>query len=154
MPNYKLSILGIDPDKTAIATGRNLDISPKHAREVTLALKGMQLEAAVDYLDKVLKFERSIPFRRHNKKMSHRSDLVGWHSGRYPVKACKEIKKVLENLENNAIFKGLDTEKIKLVHIISQRARKVKGYMPRAQGSSSPKYNHLSHIEIVGEEFD
>ena len=154
MPKYKLSVLGIDPDKTAIATGRNIDISPKHAIEVTRALRGMKLEQAMDYLDEVIALKRSIPFKRHNKKVGHRSDLVGWHSGRYPVKACKEIKKVLENLENNAIFKGLDSEKIKLVHIISQRARKIKGFMPRAQGSSSPKYNTLTHIEVVGEEMN
>ena len=147
-----MSILGIDPDKTAVACGRNLTISPKHAREICLALKGMKLETAMDYLDDVMALKRSIPFKRHNKKMSHRSDLTGWHSGRYPVKAAREIKKVLENLENNAIFKGLDSEKMKLTHIISQRARKVKGFMPRAQGSSSPKYNILSHIEVVAEE--
>lgn len=152
MPNYGLSILGIDPDKTAIACGRNIDISPKHAREITLALKGLKLEAAIQYLDDVIALKRSIPFKRHNKKMSHRPDLVGWHSGRYPVKACREIKKILENLENNAIFKGLDSEKLKIVHCISQHARKVKGFMPRAQGSSSPKYNILSHVEVVAEE--
>ena len=152
MPSYGISVLGIDPDKTALASGRNLNISPKHAREVTRAIKGMKLETAMDYLDDVMALKRSIPFKRHNKKMSHRSDLRGWHSGRYPVKACREIKKVLENLENNAIFKGLDSEKMFLAHIISQRARQTKGYMQRAQGSSSPKYNTLTHIEVVGEE--
>lgn len=152
MPKYKLSILGIDPDKTSQAAGRNINISPKHAREVCTVLKGMKLETAMDYLDDVMAKKRSIPFRRHNKKMSHRSDLVGWHSGRYPVKAAREIKKVLENLENNAIFKGLDSEKMVLTHIISQRARKVKGMTQRAQGSSSPKYNTLTHIEVVAEE--
>ena len=149
-----MSVLGIDPDKTALAAGRNIDISPKHAIEVNRAIRGMKLEQAMDFLDDVIALKRSVPFKRHNKKIPHRSDLVGWHSGRYPQKACREIKKVLENLENNAIFKGLDTEKLKIVHCISQRARKVKGYMPRAQGSSSPKYNILTHIEVVGEEMD
>lgn len=154
MPSYNYSILGIDPDKTAIGSGRNLNISPKHAREVTRAIKGMTLENAMDYLDDVMALKRSIPFKRHNKKMSHRSDLASyrWHSGRYPFKACREIKKVLENVENNAIFKGLDSEKMRLTHIISQHARKLKGMMPRAQGSSSPKYNTLVHIEVVAEE--
>ena len=147
-----MSILGIDPDKTALGSGRNLNISPKHAREVTSALRGMTLENAMDYLDDVMALKRSIPFKRHNKKMSHRGDLNKWHSGRYPVKAAREIKKVLENVENNAIFKGLDSEKMKLTHIISQRAMKVKGFFPRAQGSSSPKYNTLVHIEVVAEE--
>lgn len=154
MPNYKLSIIGLDPDKTAVSAGRDLRISPKHSREVCKMLKGIKLDAAIEYLDDVIKLKRSVPFKRHNKKISHRSDLVGWDAGRYPVRAAGEIKKVLENLENNAIFKGLDVDKLKLVHIISQRARKIVGYMPRAQGSSSPSVKTLTHIEAVAEEFD
>lgn len=154
MPAYKISVLGIDPDRTAVGCGRNLSISPKAAREVTRALKGMKLEAAIDFLDEVIAMKRSVPFKRHRKKLAHRSDLVGWHSGRYPVRTCREIKKVLENLENNAIFKGLEVEKLRLVHIISQRARKIKGFMPRAQGSSSPSFKTLTHIEVVGEEIE
>ena len=154
MPNFKMSIIGLDPDRTAKASGRDLRISPKHSREVCRALNGMKLETAVEFLDEVISLKRSIPFRRHNKKVSHRSDLVGWDSGRYPVRACLEIKHVLDNLENNAIFKGLDVEKLKLVHIISQKARKIEGFMPRAQGSSSPSVKTLTHIEAVAEEFD
>jgi large subunit ribosomal protein L22 len=149
-----MSIIGLDPDRTASAAGRELRISPKHAREVCRALKNMKLETAVEYLDEVIALKKSVPFRRHNKKMAHRSDLVGWPSGRFPVRAAKEIKKVLENLENNAIFKGLDVEKLKLVHIISQKARKLEGYMPRAQGSSSPSIKTLTHIEAVAEELE
>ena len=153
MPTYKLSIIGLDKDRTAIATGRDLRISPKSSREICKALKGMTLEKANDYLDAVIAQKKSIPFRRYFKKMSHRSDLVGWHSGRYPVKACKEIKKVLANLENNAIFKNLDTERLKLIHIMAHRARKIRGIYPRAHGRGSPRDNILCHIEAVAEEF-
>lgn len=154
MPKFKMSIIGLDPDRTAKAGGRDLRISPKHSREVCSALKGLKIETAMDFLDDVINLKRSVPFRRHNKKVSHRSDLVGWDAGRYPVRACLEIKHVLVNLENNAIFKGLDVEKLRLVHIISQKARKIKGFMPRAQGSSSPSVKILTHIEAVAEEFD
>ena len=153
MPSYKISIIGLDKDRTAVATGRDLRISPKHAREIAKAIRGMTIEQAQKYLDDVIAFKKSIPFRRHNKKMAHRSDLVGWYSGRYPVRACKAFKKVLENLENNAIFKNLDSEKMRLVHVVSQRARKIQGIVPRAQGRATPKIKTLTHIEMVGEEF-
>ena len=154
MPTYKLSIIGIDKDKTAVATGRDLRVSPKHAREVARALKGKTVEAANKYLDDVMAFKRAVPFRRYNKKTSHRGNIQeGWHSGRYPVKTCKEYKKLLENLENNAIFKNLEADKMRLIHVMTHRARKIRGVMPRAQGRATPKINTLTHIEIVGEEF-
>jgi large subunit ribosomal protein L22 len=153
MPTHKISIIGLDKDRTAVATGRDLRISPKASREICKALKGMTIEQANKYLDDVIALKKSVPFKRHNKNMSHRGDLIGWHSGRYPQKACREFKKVLENLENNAIFKNLDSERMRLIHIISHRARKIQGITPRAQGRGSPKIKTLTHIEVVGEEF-
>ena len=46
VPNYKISVFGLDADRTAIATGRNMRISPKHAREICHELKGKYLETA------------------------------------------------------------------------------------------------------------
>jgi len=152
MPNYKISAYGLDPDRTVKACGRNISISPKHAREITKELRGKMLENAQDYLEEIIEKKRSVPFRRHRKKVSHRSDLSGWDAGRYPVKAAGEILKVLENLSNNATFQGFDIPRIKLVHCTAQRARKVKGIFTRAQGSSSAKVKTLTHIEVVGEE--
>lgn len=152
MPNYKISAYGLDPDRTVIATGRNLSISPKHSREIVNAIRGMKLEDAQAYLEEVIKMRRSVPFRRHRKKVSHRSDIAKWDAGRYPVKASKEILKVLENLSNNSTFKGFDLPRIKLVHVTAQRGRKLPGIFPRAQGRSSPKIKTLTHIEVVGEE--
>ncbi len=156
MPKYKISLLGIDRDKSAIATGRELPISHKHAREVCRAIKGMYLEDAKNYLEEVIALKKSIPFRRHNKKVAHRSDLTKWPSGRYPVKACKYILDILENLENNASQKDppLDTEKLRLIHVAAHKGRILKRIMPRAQGRSSPKYQILTHVEIVATEVD
>jgi len=149
LPNYKISVYGLDVDRTAIATGRNLRISPKHAREICRELKGKYLETAQEYLEQVISLKKSIPFRRHKKKMPHRSDLKNWPAGRYPQKAAKEILRVLENAEQNSSFKGLEVSRLRITHMAAQRGRKIKGFTPRAHGRSSPSYQTLTHVEVV-----
>ncbi len=149
MPKYKISVFGLDTDRTAIATGRNLRISPKHAREICRELKGKYLETAQEYLEQVVAKEKSVPFRRYRKKIPHRSDLKKWPSGRYPQKAAKEILRVLENAEQNSSFKGLEVSRLKITHMAAQRGRKIKGFTPRAHGRSSPSYQTLTHVELV-----
>ncbi len=149
LPNYKISVFGLDVDRTAIATGRNLRISPKHAREICRELKGKYLETAQEYLEQVISLKKSIPFRRHKKKIPHRSDLKKWPSGRYPQKAAKEILRVLENAEQNSSFKGLEVSRLRITHMVAQRGRKIKGFTPRAHGRSSPSYQTLTHVEVV-----
>jgi len=39
------------------------------------------------------------------------------------VKAAGQILKVLENAEANAEYKGLDTEKLRIIHISSHRGQ-------------------------------
>ncbi len=152
MPRYKLSVKGLDPDTTAVATGRNLNISPKHAREVCRAIKGMHVDDAIEYLEEVIALKKSIPFKRHRKKVGHRPDLKGWPTGRYPVKTCREVIHLLKQVKENAAFKGLDDEKLKIIHAAAMRGRKRVNFMPRAFGRSSPKVQQLVHIELVVEE--
>ncbi|UCE12234.1 MAG: 50S ribosomal protein L22 [Candidatus Heimdallarchaeota archaeon] len=149
MPNYKISVFGLDVDRTAVATGRNLRISPKHAREICRELKGKYLESAQEYLGQVIEKERSVPFRRYRKKIPHRSDLLKWPAGRYPQKAAREILRVLENVEQNSSFKGLEVSRLRITHMAAQRGRKIKGFTPRAHGRSSPSFQTLTHVEVV-----
>ena len=91
MARFAYSIQGLDPDKTVKASIREADISFKHTREIAINIKGMLLERAKLYLEEVIAMKRSVPFKRYNKKIGHRSDLKGWDTGRYPVKAAREI---------------------------------------------------------------
>ena len=152
MPHYGYSIFGLDPDRTAIASAREVDISHKAAREICNTIKGMFLDKAKEYLEDVIEMKRSIPYKRHKKHVAHRKDLTGWPSGRYPIKAAQKILVVLENAENNAEFKGLDVERMKIIHACTHKGMKIKRYIPRAQGSSTPRFNTTSHIEIAIEE--
>ena len=151
---FKYSTVGldIDPDKTAFASGREMNISAKHAREICHTIKGMLIDDAKQYLEDVVAMKKSVPFKRYNKKIGHRSDLVGWHTGRYPVKAAGKILEVLNNLEKNAENKGLEVDRLFLFHAATQRGRKIKRIFARAFGSSSPKVNTLTHVEMGAEE--
>jgi len=154
MPRFGYSILGLDPDKTAIASGREMDISHKHAREICKEIKGKNLDKAKEYLEEVGKLKKSVPFRRHHKKVGHRSDLTGWHTGRYPEKAAKKILEILESVEKNAEYKGLQVDKLKIIHASGYPGRKLKRIFYRAFRTSSPKVNTLTHVEIAVEEMN
>ncbi|MHA1730394.1 MAG: 50S ribosomal protein L22 [Promethearchaeota archaeon] len=151
MPKFSYSIWGLDRDRTAIGSGRDVRCSPKFAREVCHAIKGMKLERAKEYLESVILLQSSVPFRRYNKKQAHRKDLKPWKwfAGRYPEKAASKVLEVLKNVESNAEYKGLDTERCRIVHAAAQRARIIKRYIERAHGRSTAYFSHLSHIEIV-----
>ena len=61
-----------DPEIHAAARGTGLNISPKAAREVCKALKGMDLEKAKNYLERVIEMNQAVPFKRHDGKVGHR----------------------------------------------------------------------------------
>ena len=98
MPNwgYAFNQEKYDSERLAKAAGRDLRIKPKHAREVCAVIKGMKIEEAKSFLEKVIRMEQSVPFRRHKKKQAHRKDLkqFKWYAGRYPRKAAARIYEV------------------------------------------------------------
>jgi large subunit ribosomal protein L22 len=73
-------------------------------------------------------------------------------SGRYPQKAATEILKLLDNLESNAEYKGMDLDRLKIINTTVHKGRLLKRFIPRAMGRSSAKNNALIHVEIVAQE--
>lgn len=151
MPNWKFSKQGLDKDRTSRAASRDIRVSPKQTREVCNTIQGMNLAKAKSYLEDVILLKRPVPFRRHNKKVGHRHGMqeFKFHSGRFPEKSARLVYEVLMNAESNAEYKGLDSEKLRITHAAVLKGRKVKRYIERAHGSSSPYFKTLSHIEIV-----
>ena len=154
MPKWGYSITDMDQEKTAKASGRELRVSHKHAREVCKTIKGMKLDRAKDYLRQVILKKKAVPFRRFNKKVGHRKGLDHAFSGRYPVKAATHILMVLEGAEANAEYKGLDMERLRIIHASAYPGMKIKRFIPRAFGRSSPRFNTLYHVELVLEEME
>lgn len=152
MPEFGYSFQEFDPAIHVRASGRELNISPKAAREICYTIKGMKLTKAIEYLEKVVKMELPVPYRRYKKKVGHRKEFEGFPSGSYPVKAASAIISVLRNLQNNVEFKGLDPEKVVIIHAAAYPGRVIKDYIPRAFGRSTPNFHQLVHVELVGKE--
>jgi large subunit ribosomal protein L22 len=151
MPKWGYSIASeeLDPETTVKASGREVRVSHKHEREVCRTIKGMMLNQAKEYLRDVMEKKKVVPFRRYQKKLGHHTGIVGAFAGRYPVNAAQKTLKLLQQAQANAENKGLDTDNLKIIHAAAYPGMKVKRFTPRAHGRASPKFDTLTHIEIV-----
>jgi large subunit ribosomal protein L22 len=152
VPHYGYSFEGFDPAVHVRASGREVNISPKAAREVALTVKGMSVTKAIELMEQVAEKKMAVAFRRHKLKVGHRSELQGFPTGSYPVKTAEAFIDVLRNLQSNSEFKGLDPERVQIIHASAYAGRTVKDFVQRAFGRSSPNFHQLVHIELVGRE--
>ena len=151
MSRFGYAFQNYDATRHVRSSLREKDISHKHAREVAVAIKGLSIEKARDYLQAVINKERAVAFRRFKNQVGHKSD-PGMMSGRYPQKTAKEFIKVLDNLESNAEYKGMDLDRIKIVNATVHKGVTIKRFIPRAMGRATPKNDVLTHVELVGQE--
>ncbi len=149
--DYSLKYEG---EKAARAMIYEVNMSTKASREICSALKGMPLKEAKKYLEDVIKLKRSIPFKRYNRNVAHRSNQEGWDAGRYPQKAAKEFLAMIKNAEGNAEYKGLDAEKMKIIHISAKKGRVFKSVYPRAMGRATTKHGDRVTVEMIVEEVE
>jgi large subunit ribosomal protein L22 len=140
----------------ARATGRELHISPKHSVEICRAIRGLPITSALDLLDNVISKKEAIPFKRYNSMVPHRRrggySLKGTGPGRFPVKAAKAIKKVLESAQENAdktIDDLTDKDDLRVATAAASRGRVITGYMPRAHGRWEQFNQDTVNIEII-----
>ena len=151
MPKSNYAFQNFDSTRHVRAALREKTISHKHAREIAVAIKGLSVEKARDYLIHVTQLKRSIPFRRYKNQVGHKSD-PGVMSGRYPQKAATEVLKLLDNLESNAEYKGMDLDRLKIINATVHKGRLLKRFTPRAMGRSSAKNDAMTHVELVAQE--
>jgi large subunit ribosomal protein L22 len=151
MTKFKYAFQNFDSTKHVRASLREKQISHKHAREIAVAIKGLSIEKARDYLQNVISMKNAVPFRRYNKQVGHKSD-PGVMSGRYPQKSATEFLKLLDNLESNAEYKGMDLDRLKIINATVHKGVLIKRFIPRAMGRATPKNNVLTHVELVAQE--
>jgi large subunit ribosomal protein L22 len=153
MPNYSYSFTNFDKIKHVRSALREKDISHKHAREVALAIRGMSIENAREFLENVIAKQIAVPYRRYNNEVAHRSNIRdGFFAGRFPEKTAREFLKLLDNLESNGEYKGMDLDRLKIVSAVTHKGTKLERFTPRAMGRSSPKIDTLVHVELVAQE--
>jgi large subunit ribosomal protein L22 len=155
MPEWGYSVTGLDPDRTVKCSGRELRISPKASVELCRTIRGIKLPEAKKLLERVINLEQAVAYRRYKKEVPHKRNLnEPWYAGRYPQKAAGRILHLLEELEANAEYRNLDTERLKIIHAASQRATHVPKQNPRAFGRSDLLRGTMTHVELVGYELE
>ena len=140
-----------DPETTSRALGVEIGVSPKHCREVCKMLVGKKVEDAKKYLQGVIDLKTAVPYTRF-KMFLNPKPKVG--PGRYPKNAAKAILRVIESAQSNAEYKGLEADNMRVKVAAAHRGRIEKGYMPRAQGRSTPWNEQTTNIEIILEEVE
>lgn len=127
----------------AKAIGRGLPISTKHAVEICSFIRNKNLGEAKEILGKVIEKKQAIPFRRF-KQVGHKKKIG---PGRYPKKASQQLLKLLNAVEANAQFKGLDTSSLVIKSIKANKAARMWHY-----GRQRRRKMKRTHIEIIAEE--
>ncbi len=139
------------PEKSARAMKKGCNISPKDAVNIAHNIRGMNLTKAMDFLNRVIKKEEPVRYFRYLDSVSHRK---GAGPGRYPVKACEHFIQLLENVEANAEFKGLDTDNLKIIYVSADKGMILKRYMPKAYGRAGANNRDLVNLSVVVEEVE
>ena len=128
------------------AQGRELRISWKESYEVANAIRGMNVNDAKRLLADVTQKKRAIPYRKYNREsVGHKPGKVG--PGRYPKNTSLEFIKLLNLLQSNADFKGMNKGQLVLFHVATH-----KGAPVRHSFKGSPHQTQVTHIEIVAKE--
>ena len=136
-----------DQEKTARSIGKELPISPKAAVEVCRAIRGLPVEKAKDFLEGVVAEKVAVPYKRFLYQIVHQKGGVG--PGRFPKKAARYILNILNDAENNAEYKGFDTEGLKELAASAHHRRTWHQRMPRAHGRWTQKDRQTVNIEII-----
>ena len=149
MPHWEYSVKELDETRTVKASLREVDLSPKWSREVCRAIIGLTIPEARNLMEDVIEMKRMIPYRRYKRKRAHHAQTRG--PGGYPIKVARLMLKLLESLEANADFKGLDPDEVVIVHAAAHKGRRIRKFIERAYGRATPYDKQLVHIEVVGE---
>lgn len=143
----------ITPDQIAKAYAVEQRMSWKKSVEVARFIKGMTLKQAKSWLEDVVKFKKPVPIKTFTKKQAHHTTpWRGWAVAKWPVKVAKRYLKLLENLENNAKFRGLDVERLVIIHAAAHKGLKIPNIMPRAFGRATRFDEQTVNVEIAAVE--
>ncbi len=128
----------------AKSIGSSLSISTRHSIEICNFIRNKNLSKARDLLNDVVSEKKALPFKRFTGGVGHRKENG---PGRYPKKATIEFIKLLDTVEANAQFKGLNTSGLFIKHICANNASRQWRY-----GRQKRRKMKRTHVEVVVEE--
>ena len=128
----------------ARANGSSIPVSFKHSIEICNFIRGKNVNYAKNVLSGVIKEKQTIPFKRFDGDVGHKKGMA---AGRYPKKASKEILDMINLVEANAQFKGLNTSNLVITHINANKASLVTHF-----GRKRSRRAKRTNVEIVVQE--
>jgi len=142
MSQYKYS--ATVNEHRARAVGLLMPISTKQSIEICSLIRGKNIQKAKKILNEAKDMKKPIPYTRFTEGAGHKH---GIGPGKYPVKACNEILRLVNLVEANAQHKGLDTSSLEIIHVCAKKGPKSWHY-----GRQSRIAMKRTHVEIVVEE--
>lgn len=121
------------------AMGRSLRISPRQAKEVADAVRGMQVGKAEKFLERVIAMEEPVKYKRYIHKISHMRGGTG--TGGYPLKTAEAFLKVIKSAEANA---KVSPETLVIKHVSANAGRVLPG-----SRKGSPQNCPTVHLQVV-----
>lgn len=128
----------------ARAVSMALPISVKQSVEICNYIRNKNVSSAKKMLQDVIEKKAAVPFKRYNFDLGHKTKIG---PARYPEKASKEFIKLIDNVEANAQFKGLNTSNLVIAHASAHKAGKAWHF-----GRKSRRRMKRTNLEIVVEE--
>jgi len=110
---HKYPAKDYNKEHMARCIGIGLPISKKDSIEICDFIRGKKISWIKEQLKKVIEIKKPIPIRKFNGDRGHKTKIG---PGKYPKKAAGEILKLIEGVEANAQFKGLNTADLVLYH--------------------------------------
>jgi len=129
----------------------NANVSLKYSTEICNQIKGKNIDTVIAWFERIINHEEYLPLKRYHKKVAHRKgdSKEGVKSGRYPEKTIKEFITLLNSVESNADFKGLDEEKLTIIHAFASKGISRQSYQSKGKIGGKARRKNSTHIEII-----
>ena len=124
MTSLRYNFQGFDAKTMVRVVGRNLPISHKPSYEVANFIKGRKVAWAMNALEGVIVKEVAVPYKRYCMDVAHKPGKIG--GARYPLRVSEHVILLLKNLQGAARSKGLDLQKLVIIHAAVQKGPKRK----------------------------
>jgi len=137
--------------KTARAMTTNANISLKYSTEICNQLKGKNVDKSIAWLTRIINHEEFLPLKRYNSNVAHRKGDAkeGVKSGRYPQKTIKSFVTLIESAKSNADFKGLDDDKLMIIHAFASKGISRMSNQSKGKIGGKARRKNATHIEVI-----
>ncbi|KAL6121082.1 Rpl17 [Nucleospora cyclopteri] len=146
----------VSSEKTVKACITNAKVSFKNTRETCSTLKGRTVDGCVKYLENVILKTECVPMKRYARGCGNTKQAAKFMNGKYPAtkgrwpeKSAGFMLKVLNNIKNNAVLKGLNPSDLVIKMVSVNKAPKIYGRCFRAHGRVNAFNKSPCHIQMV-----